>query len=42
LRLLRGEYIGEVSREIRVAPPELDRLLHRCHIVNIRGNSYRM
>ena len=20
----------------------LDRLLHRCHIVNIRGNSYRM
>ena len=28
------------------APPEavalLDRLLHRCHIVNIQGNSYRM
>ena len=20
----------------------LDRLLHHCHIVNIRGNSYRM
>ena len=20
----------------------LDQLLHRCHIVNIRGNSYRM
>ena len=20
----------------------LDRLLHRCHMVNIRGNSYRM
>ena len=20
----------------------LDRLLHRCHIINIRGNSYRM
>ena len=25
LRLLRGEDIGEVSREIRVAPPELER-----------------
>ena len=25
LRLLRGEDVGEVSREIRVAPPELER-----------------
>ena len=25
LRLLRGEDMGEVSREIRVAPPELER-----------------
>ena len=25
LRLLRGEDIGEVSREVRVAPPELER-----------------
>ena len=25
LRLLRGEEIGEVSREVRVAPPELER-----------------
>ena len=25
LRLLRGEDIGEVSRELRVAPPELER-----------------
>ena len=24
-RLLRGEEIGEVSREVRVAPPELER-----------------
>ena len=24
-RLLRGEDIGEVSREIRIAPPELER-----------------
>ena len=22
--------------------PLIDRLLHHCHIVNIRGNSYRM
>jgi hypothetical protein len=20
----------------------IDRLMHRCHVVNIRGNSYRM
>ena len=25
LRLLRGEDIGEVSREVRVTPPELER-----------------
>ena len=25
LRLLRGEDMGEVSREVRVAPPELER-----------------
>ena len=25
MRLLRGEDIGEVSREVRVAPPELER-----------------
>ena len=25
LRLLRGEDLGEVSREVRVAPPELER-----------------
>ena len=25
-----------------VATAILDRLLHHCHIVNIRGNSYRM
>ena len=29
LRLLRGEDIGEVSREIRVAPPELERWRRR-------------
>ena len=25
MRLLRGEDLGEVSREVRVAPPELER-----------------
>lgn len=25
-----------------VAPALIDRLLHQCHIVNIRGNSYSM
>ncbi len=25
-----------------MAAAHLDRLLHRCHIVNIQGNSYRM
>ena len=33
-----GRVLGE---EVMAAAP-LDRLLHRCHIVNIRGNSYRM
>ena len=27
--------------EVMAAAP-IDRLLHHCHIVNIRGNSYRM
>jgi hypothetical protein len=25
-----------------IAVALIDRLVHRCHIVNIRGNSYRM
>jgi len=33
-RLILGDEVMVVSL--------LDRLLHRCHIVNIRGNSYRM
>lgn len=33
---------GEILHEEVMAAALLDRLLHRCHIVNIRGNSYRM
>ena len=25
-----------------VSPALIDRLVHHCHIVNIRGNSYRL
>ncbi len=30
-----------LGNEVMAAAP-IDRLVHRCHIVNIRGNSYRM
>ena len=33
---------GEILHDEVMAAALLDRLLHRCHIVNIRGNSYRM
>ena len=33
---------GEILQDEAMAAALLDRLLHRCHIVNIRGNSYRM
>ena len=33
---------GEVLGDDVMAAALLDRLLHHCHIVNIRGNSYRM
>ena len=33
---------GEILRDEVMAAALLDRLLHHCHIVNIRGNSYRM
>jgi DNA replication protein DnaC len=33
---------GEVVGDEVMAAALIDRLLHRCHIVNIRGNSYRM
>ena len=33
---------GDILHDEVMAAALLDRLLHRCHIVNIRGNSYRM
>jgi DNA replication protein DnaC len=33
---------GEVFGDAVVAAALLDRLLHHCHIVNIKGNSYRL
>ncbi len=32
---------GRILGDEVMAAALLDRLLHRCHIVNIRGNSYR-
>lgn len=36
------EHWGEILHDEVMPAALLDRLLHRCHIVNIRGNSYRM
>ena len=36
------EQWGEILHDEVMAAALLDRLLHRCHIVNIRGNSYRV
>ena len=36
------EQWGEILHDEVMAAALLDRLLHRCHIVNIRGNSYWM
>ena len=33
---------GEIFGDSVAASAMLDRLLHHCHIVNIRGNSYRL
>lgn len=33
---------GQIFGDVVVATAMLDRLLHHCHIVNIRGNSYRL
>ena len=33
---------GDVFGDDVMAAALIDRLLHHCHIVNIRGNSYRM
>lgn len=36
-----GEW-GAIFSDIAAATAILDRLLHHCHIINIRGNSYRL
>ncbi len=36
------EHWGEIPHDEVMAAALLDRLLHPCHIVNIRGNSYRI
>ena len=33
---------GEIFGDEVMAAALIDRLLHHCHIINIRGNSYRM
>ena len=33
---------GEIFGDEVMATALIDRLVHHCHIVNIRGNSYRM
>ena len=33
---------GDILHDEVMAAALLDRLLHRCHIANTRGNSYRM
>ena len=33
---------GDIFGDSVVVAPVLDRLLHHCHIVNIKGNSYRL
>lgn len=33
---------GEIFGDDVMAAAPIDRLVHHCHIVNIRGNSYRM
>ena len=33
---------GSVLGDEVIAAALIDRLVHHCHIVNIRGNSYRM
>ena len=37
-----NEEWGEVLGDDVMAAALIDRVLHHCHLVNIRGNSYRM
>jgi len=42
IRFLEKPSWGEVFSDDVMASALIDRLVHHCHIVNIRGNSYRM
>ena len=33
---------GEILRDEVMAAALIDRVLHHCHLVSVRGNSYRM
>ena len=33
---------GEIMGDDVMAAALIDRILHHCHVINIRGNSYRM
>ncbi len=37
-----GELLGELLRDTVIASAVLDRLLHHSHVLNIRGESYRL
>jgi len=37
-----SEEWGEILGDEGMAAARIDRLMHHCHVVNIRGNSYRM
>jgi hypothetical protein len=41
-RLLRSTAGGEVCGDEVMAAAQIDRLSHNCHILTIRGNSYRL
>jgi DNA replication protein DnaC len=34
--------VGRIFGDDVMAAPLIDRLVHHCHLVTIRGNSYRM
>ena len=38
----KGFEMGEILGDEVMAAALIDRLMHHCHVVNIRGNSYRM
>jgi IstB-like ATP binding protein len=41
-RIKRGPHWADILGDEVMAAALIDRLMHHCHVVNIRGNSYRM